>query len=81
MADRIRLANIKPGISYVVAGFMETASTYSEKLCKMGFVTGTRLELAPVNIVDPMVVRIRGSRIALRKNEAEQILVEEVRHA
>jgi len=43
----------------------------------MGFVKGTPVELAPVKLSDPMIVQIRGSRIALRKNEAEGILVKE----
>ena len=44
----------------------------------MGFVEGTPVELAPVNVSDPMVIQIRGSRIALRKSEAQQILVQEL---
>ena len=43
----------------------------------MGFVKGTPLELAPVKLSDPMVVQIRGSRIALRKNEAKEVIVKE----
>jgi ferrous iron transport protein A len=43
----------------------------------MGFVEGTPIELAPVKISDPIVFQIRGSRIALRKKEARQILVRE----
>jgi ferrous iron transport protein A len=43
----------------------------------MGFVEGTPIELAPVKLSDPIVFQIRGSRIALRKKEARQILVRE----
>jgi len=44
----------------------------------MGFVEGTPLRLAPVALKDPMVVEIRGSRIALRRMEAKQVYVEEL---
>lgn len=83
MSKRLRLADIRPGTAYTIDEF-DTAGAggvdngYAEKLTKMGFVSGTRVELAQVKIADPMVVRIRGSRIALRKYEARGILVTEV---
>ncbi len=63
---------------YQVAGFTNESSDYAQKLYKMGFVQGTPVELAPVKLSDPIVVQIRGTRIALRKSEAQQILVEEI---
>ena len=81
MVKTTSLSHIRPGLPYVVAGYKEAMSDYSKKLNKMGFVKGTQIELAPVKLSDPMVVRLRGSRIALRKKEAEQVLVEEVSHA
>ncbi|THB77150.1 MAG: ferrous iron transport protein A [Desulfobulbaceae bacterium] len=78
MASTKNLAEISKGKSYEVAGFTSETSDYAEKLYKMGFVKGTPVELAPVKISDPMVVQIRGSRIALRKKEAQEILVREV---
>ncbi|MFC1831879.1 ferrous iron transport protein A [Thermodesulfobacteriota bacterium] len=77
MGRNINLADISKGISYEVVGFEPENSPYAEKLYKMGFVKGTPVELAPVKLSDPMIVQIRGSRIALRKNEAEGILVKE----
>ena len=77
MGRKINLADISKGISYEVVGFEPENSPYAEKLYKMGFVKGTPVELAPVKLSDPMIVQIRGSRIALRKNEAEGILVKE----
>jgi ferrous iron transport protein A len=73
----IQLADISRGISYEVVGFEPEHSAYAEKLYKMGLVKGTPVELAPVELSDPMIVQIRGSRIALRKNEAQGILVKE----
>jgi len=78
MREQTPLIDIKRGKSYQITGFIDHPSEYTEKLHKMGFVTGTPIYLAPVAISDPMVFQIRGSRIALRKNEALQILVQEV---
>jgi len=77
MPKPILLANMSMGEYYVVSGFQPARSDYAEKLHKMGFVEGTPVCLAPVQINDPMVIQIRGSRVALRKTEARQILVRE----
>lgn len=77
MSSTIYLADICKGKAYQIDSFKDPASYYSEKLQKMGFVEGTPIELAPVNLLDPIVFQIRGSRIALRKKEAQNILVKE----
>jgi len=81
MTDILNLANIAMGRSYEIAGFGGGATSYAEKLYKMGFIEGTPVQLAPVQMSDPMVIQIRGSRIALRKKEAELILVKEINNA
>ena len=81
MADIMNLADIIKGKSYQVSGFTESSTEYAEKLSKMGFVVGTAVALAPVQLNDPMVLQIRGSRMALRRSEAAQILVEELNNA
>jgi ferrous iron transport protein A len=78
MPKSTNLAEINRGQVYQVAGFVNSSTDYAEKLNKMGFVQGTPVELAPVKLSDPMVIQIRGSRIALRKSEAQQILVQEL---
>ena len=78
MAGITNLAGMTQGKRYEVDGFASNSSAYAEKLYKMGFVKGTPVELAPVKIADPIVVQIRGSRIALRKTEAQEILVKEL---
>lgn len=78
MPKSTNLAEIYRDKRYQVAGFLNNSTDYAEKLHKMGFVEGTPVELAPVKLSDPMVIQIRGSRIALRKSEAEQILVKEL---
>lgn len=78
MTKHISLTDICKGKSYKVSGFEQDSSEYAEKLHKMGFVEGTPVELAPVRLSDPMIFQIRGSRIALRKNEARQVIVMEL---
>lgn len=78
MSNHISLDQVRKGKTYQVAGFQNSESAYAEKLYKMGFVEGTPLRLAPVALKDPMVVEIRGSRIALRRMEAKQVFVEEL---
>jgi len=78
MPRSTNLTEIRRDKIYQVAGFVDNSTVYAEKLYKMGFVEGTPVELAPVNLSDPMVIQIRGSRIALRKSEAQQILVQEL---
>ncbi|NOR26706.1 MAG: ferrous iron transport protein A [Desulforhopalus sp.] len=81
MSTIINLTDINQGKAYQVSGFKNHPSAYTEKLHKMGFVEGTPIALAPVKLSDPIVFQIRGSRIALRKNEAKQILVQELKDA
>jgi ferrous iron transport protein A len=78
MSKSTNLTEIKRDRMYQVAGFIDSSTDYAEKLYKMGFVEGTPVELAPVKLSDPMVIQIRGSRIALRRSEAQQILVQEL---
>lgn len=77
MSGITNLTDIPKGKVYQIFGFKDHLSVYSEKLHKMGFVIGTPIELAPVKLADPIVFQIRGSRIALRRQEAQQILVKE----
>ncbi len=72
------LNSILPDRVYQISRFAEATSDYAIKLSKMGFIERTTIELASVNLSDPMVFDIRGSRIALRKNEANEIFVKEI---
>ena len=77
MTDITKLSNIVKHRCYTIHGFKEK-SDYAVKLHKMGFVQGTLIKLAPVKTYDPIIFQIRSSRIALRKKEAEMILVKEI---
>ena len=72
------LSEMLRGKAYLVAGIQQDDAAYAEKLYKMGFIEGTPVQLAPVELYDPMVIEIRGSRIALRRQEAKQVYVQEL---
>ncbi|WP_320008577.1 FeoA family protein [Maridesulfovibrio sp.] len=78
MTTNINLSRILEGRTYSVLGFECETSDYALKLRKMGFIEGTAITLAPIKISDPMIFEIRGSRLALRKAEAEQVKVVEI---
>ena len=71
------LTQISRGSKYVISDIAGN-SEYASKLEKLGFTKGTPLEKGLSNINDPLVIKIRGSRIALRKNEAKIVKVKEV---
>lgn len=78
MSSTMPLSEMLVEQTYRVSGFEQDGSIYAQKLHKMGFVKGTPISLAPVQMNDPIVVQIRGSRVALRKDEAQHVLVEGV---
>jgi len=78
MNTSIHLPDMLLSKLYTVAGFTNEASDYARKLHKMGFTPGTEVTLAPVKMSDPLIVQIRGGRVALRKKEAQQVLVKEI---
>lgn len=79
MGKSIPLDEMGKGQKYQITGFNNAESEYAIKLHKMGFIAGTEIELAPVDIKDPIMVQIRGCRIALRKTESRDIMVENIK--
>ena len=60
-----------------VVGFVDESSTYAKRLQTLGFTLGARVEyLRAAPFGDPVQLWLRGSRIALRRNEAEALLLE-----
>ena len=60
-----------------VSGFVDEHSAYAKRLQTLGFTKGTLVEFirqAPLG--DPIEIKIRGSRVALRKAEARALLLE-----
>ena len=66
------LRDLKPGERGVVVGWAGSAPPI--RLLEMGVMQGTEIEvvrLAPLG--DPIEIKLRGYRLSLRKQEAEQI--------
>lgn len=60
-----------------VVGFVDESSTYAKRLQTLGFTLGARIEfLHAAPFGDPIQIWVRGSRIALRRHEAEALLLE-----
>ena len=73
------LEHIRPGRAVLIHD-VEGEDRLSRRLIDLGFWPGTRIEVvrrAPFG--DPTVYRLQGYRIALRKDEARRVLVEELR--
>ncbi len=60
-----------------VTGYAEGGRAYRKKLLSMGLTPGIELEVvrfAPMG--DPVEIRVRGTSVSLRKDEAETLQVE-----
>ena len=75
MSTITTLSDAQKGRPYIINGFTDPSSEYAEKLLKMGFVEGTVVSRSEVEINDPMIFVLRHARVALRKKEAQEILV------
>ena len=73
----MNLTEIQSGKTYIISDIIEK-SEYAQKLEKLGFTRGTPLEKGHSSIKNPMVIKLRGSRIALRTNEAKIVMVKEI---
>lgn len=71
----MKLSEMKPGIKAIIVSFQ--SPEIELKLMEMGCLPGEEIvieQIAPLG--DPISVRVAGYSLSLRKNEAEQILVE-----
>ncbi len=78
-ARRIQLGHLNPGMKAVITrvGRLSEVEEFTERLLEMGFLEGAQVEVvhqAPFG-GDPIAVRVRGTLIALRRNEANAIEV------
>jgi Fe2+ transport system protein FeoA len=72
---RVQLSNMNPGDFGVITDVILGAHT--GRLMEMGFIRGTRIWViknAPLG--DPMELSIRGNHVALRRDEAQSIIVD-----
>ena len=71
----VKLADMKPGVSGVVEA-LEGHGNIQHRLVDMGVVKGSHImvvKVAPLG--DPVEVKVKGTALALRKNEAAMISV------
>ncbi|MDP5214934.1 FeoA family protein [Pseudoalteromonas tunicata] len=72
-----RLNQISLGAAARIVSFDNNNNELQKKLLAMGLIPGSLLEVirfAPLG--DPMVLKVRGSSLSLRKAEADSIFVE-----
>lgn len=76
-AGCIMMGRLECGQRAVIAGFSEQVDmTISRRLFDLGFAQGVEVELvrrAPMR--DPMVFRVGGSEMLLRRSEADRVVV------
>lgn len=71
------LRDLSPGDKGRVKGYAADAGAWKSRLLAMGMTVGTDFQVhnvAPLG--DPVELSVRGSRLSLRKGEAEALLVE-----
>jgi ferrous iron transport protein A len=76
MSSLIKLSVLSIGATAIVREISKNCAA-SVRLREMGLLAGTKIVLvraAPLG--DPLEITVRGYHLTLRKNEAEQILVE-----
>lgn len=75
----ISLRNVKPGETVQIARFTGVSEDLRRRLLELGMTCGTHVTVcgeAPLG--DPIVLEVKGCRLALRKKEAEGIEVKAV---
>lgn len=71
------LKDMKAGDQGRIKGYDAGAPAYRRKLLSMGLTPGAELQVIRVApLGDPVEVRVRGSSLSLRKDEAAALLVE-----
>ena len=71
----VKLADMKPGVSGVVEA-LEGHGNIQHRLVDMGVVKGSHITVVKVApLGDPVEVKVKGTALALRKNEADMLSV------
>lgn len=74
-SQAIRLCCLPRGADATVVA-VEGSDDVSRRLADLGLVPGTRLEMLTVApLGDPILFRLLGYRLALRKDESERVMV------
>lgn len=73
------LSELKVGDRARVAGYTATGQGFRRKLLSMGLTPGAEIAIARVApLGDPVEIRVRGSSLSLRKEEAAVLNVEQL---
>ncbi len=78
-AGPVTLADIRPGRRCVVREIGRSKGLLRKRIIDMGLTVGTEIyvrKLAPLG--DPIEIRLRGYELSLRKEEAKEILVDQL---
>lgn len=71
------ILKFKSGDTGVVSGYASGAGAWKSRLLAMGMTVGTGFTVTNVApLGDPVEITVRGSRLTLRKGEAQALLVE-----
>ena len=72
----MQLKNFTPGTKGVITGYEAGPSNYRRRLLVLGATPGTVFEVVRVApLGDPVEIRVRGSLISVRKDEAQVMRV------
>lgn len=75
MVEILPLSSIRPGERAFVRTF-HAGRTLEHRLASLGFTPGVPVEMVQNYGHGPLIVTVRGTRIALGRGEAAKILVE-----
>lgn len=75
MKKRVVLSEIKSGKIYIIDRVTGRDDRFINKLQSLGFTSGTSIRRTMEGLNDPIVFSIRNITVALRKMEADHILV------
>lgn len=71
----LTLADLQPGQSGIVAD-LESAGLQRRRMMDLGIVPGTRVRMEMSSpLGDPIAYRVRGALVALRQEQARQVLI------
>ena len=73
----MRIKEMLPGQDATIVAFTSGAAEYRQRLLMLGLIPGTQFQLqrlAPLG--DPVEIKVRGSLVSLRKDEADVMEVE-----
>lgn len=72
---KLTLAEISAGENATVLSF-QSGCAINQRLISMGFTPGVKIKIIQNRFKGPLIVLVRGTRVALGRGEAVKIIVE-----